>query len=153
MVSMGSLAGRSAEDILGEVLWRRLPQGDEAGSVASFSDLPPFELRQLDQWKILEMLTDCDAPVWALEILRDYGQNWAESASDSNIRICGSILEYAAIAAALLAHGRKITTHSYLHVAEQCRRMRQYRWLPSQLVNLFEQVAFYCRPRIEAKVA
>ncbi|MCL2701489.1 MAG: hypothetical protein FWE88_07330 [Phycisphaerae bacterium] len=146
-------AGQTVEDILSGMLWRSLPQGEEAGSILFCRDLSTEELEELNHWTILEILTDCDAPLWALETLRDYGKYWAEIAGDDTIRTCGAVLHQAAVAAALLSHGQKITAHTYLHIAEQCRRHRLRRELPSQIVNLFEQVAFYCRPRIHSKVA
>ena len=152
MAGMGNIEGRTVEEILSSMLWRQLPQGEEAGSVLFCRDLSADELAELNHWTLLELLMDCDAPLWALETLRDYGK-YLDSACDDHIRTCGAVLHQAAIAAALLSHGVKITSHSYLTIAEQCRRLRLRRELPSQIVNLFEQVAFYCRPRIHNKVA
>jgi len=153
MAEMGNMEGRTVEEILSSMLWRQLPQGDEAHSVLFCRDLSTDELAELNHWTLLELLMDCDAPLWALETLRDYGKHLADQSADDNLRVCGTVLHQAAIAAALLSYGEKITPHSYLTIADQCRRLRLRRELPSQIVNLFEQVAFYCRPRIHTKVA
>jgi len=153
MADLGNTEGRTVEERLSSMLWRRLPQGDETNSVLFCSDLATAELAELGRWTLLELLMDCDAPLWALETLRDYGTYLADHASDDNLRVCGAVLHQAAIASAMLSHGAKITPHSYLTIADQCRRLRLRRELPSQIVNLFEQIAFYCRPRIHTKVA
>jgi len=153
MAGTENMEGRTVEEMLSSMLWRRLPQGDEPNSVLFCRDLSDEELAELNHWTLLELLMDCDAPLWALETLRDYGRHLADQSSDDQVRSCGSVLHLAAIAAALLSHGEKITAHSYMTIADQCRRLRLRRELPTQIVNLFEQVAFYCRPRIHNRVA
>jgi len=153
MAGIENVEGRTVEEVLSSMMWRRLPQGDGAGSVLFCRDLSTDELAELNHWTMLELLMDCDAPLWALETLRDYGKHMADTTGDDMIRTCGIVLQQAAIAAALLSHGEKITPHSYLTIADQCRRLRMRRELPTQIINLFEQVAFYCRPRIHNRVA
>ena len=154
MAGTKNMEGRTVEKILSSMLWKPLPQGDQGNSVLFCRDLSTDELAELDRWTLLELLMDCDAPLWALETLRDYGKHQADQSGDDNLRVCGDVLHHAAIAAALLSYGEKITPRSYLSIADHCRRLRLRRELPSQIVNLFEQIAFYCRPRIHiTKVA
>lgn len=69
--------------------------------------------------------------------IKDHGRSLAQTARSKPQRRVANTLYYAAIAAALLFHGARITSHSYADLGKSFRRLADETWISPSLTELF----------------
>lgn len=73
--------------------------------------------------------------------IKNHGRKLAESARSKPQRRVASTIYYAAIAAALLFHGTRITSHSYADLGKSLRRLMDETWISPSLTELFRKAS------------
>ncbi len=135
--------GREAEDLdspaaaLAALL--DAPASPDPASPASPSAVlgrPCHELRAYAGKSIGELLTAPDTDLAALTALKDYAKELVRRARLDSQRAAATALYYAAIAAALVGHGRRITSHDMGKLAEGLADLLARPWFPPELVGM-----------------
>lgn len=97
---------------------------------------------------LVELLTGSDTNIVALEAVKQYAKRAGKLAkSDDQTEVFLSVY-YAAIASGLLLHGRKITEHSYTHLAEAFGVLMDKDWVQEQLRDLMTRATRHCNKKI-----
>jgi hypothetical protein len=108
--------------------------------------LPPTVARPL-----LKVLLSPESDTHLLETLKERGKTLSAGSVSSYERATATTIYYAAIASALLHHGRKISRHSYDTLARSFFQLSAKRWMPSELKSLFDRAIETCGNRREAE--
>ena len=96
-----------------------------------------------------EVLTDPQTDVVALRTLKDYGKRLVSAAGSKAEKAAATAVYFAAIAGALVFHGRKTTRFSYRQLDENLAKLEGKAWLPHELSALFRKAREISRLRIE----
>lgn len=91
-----------------------------------------------------EILADSTASRDALELIKDYGKILSHRHRDTAQQSVAIAIYYAAIAAALVHHGHKITAHSYEKLATAFGRLIEKKWMEDDMARLFAQAKDIC---------
>ena len=102
------------------------------------------ELRPFVGESFGSVLLDPEADVVVLKRIKDLGKKMVESATSEANHDAATALYYAAIAAALVFHDRRITSFSYDNLAESFTTMLDSGWLTAELTDLFGKARDAC---------
>ena len=91
-----------------------------------------------------ELLLADDTDPSIFRIIKGHGKEMVRRAHSKTERDVGITLYYAAIAGALVCHGKKISDFSHAALARSLGTLAAKRWLPEPLVELFRQAHRYC---------
>ena len=112
------------------------------------------ELKRLaspDAWTISQILADPQADLDEIREIKGHAKALARSTASRAELAAGTTIYYAAIAAALTVHGVKITTHSYVALANAFGRLMRKSWMVLELANLFSRAKTACLERKDPK--
>ncbi|MHC4117918.1 MAG: hypothetical protein ACYSWO_10470 [Planctomycetota bacterium] len=97
---------------------------------------------------LVELLIGSDTNISAIEAIKEYAKQSGKAAkSDDQTDVFLSVY-YAAIASGLLFHGRKITEHSYKHLAEAFGALTEKDWIQEELSDLMTRARQHCNKKI-----
>jgi len=150
--SAGEVAGRQlpAAQAAAQLLRRRLasPLHVDKGCVDSPSailDRPCPELQPIADRPLGDVLVDPTTPLAILETLKQYGKGLSRRWDEGPEHVVAFTIYFAAVAAALVSHRRKITTRSYRDLADSLRILMDDRWITPELAKLFDSVRTICK--------
>lgn len=106
-----------------------------------------WELLPLAGRPLGQVLLDADTE---LASLREIKEHWKKlTVGDGTLadRASATTIYFAAIASALVCHGEKITTHCDEALEDSFGTLAAKRWMPEELVRLFEKARDLCRAR------
>jgi len=105
---------------------------------------PCEELHPLAGRIVGDLLMAPGTPLAVLETLKEYGKGLSHRWEDGPEHTVAVAIYFAAIAAALVSHGRKITTRSYRDLARSLGMMMEDRWMTPELAFLFDSARKAC---------
>jgi len=142
---------RSPAQVLDGVLGHRLTL-DEVGPESLPAVLGrPCEELLFDLGRTLgEVLLDPGVELATLGVLKDYGKALARRREEGARCAAATALYYAAIAAALVAHGERITQHSYEKLEGAFARLAAKPWMAPSVKTLFDRAGLICLREREA---
>jgi len=111
-------------ELLGRLLCESLPPGDRS---------------------VGRVLLDRSTDLRVIETLKDYGKKRVRGAASEPERATATAIYFAAIAAALVFHGRKISQYSYEHLQRAFARLQHRDWVPVDLATLLADAGQACR--------
>ncbi len=97
------------------------------------------ELKTLSGASLGALLHNSDTKIEILIKIKDYAKTQGHDASNHTEREVTLIVYYAAIAAALVYHKRKISEHSHSSLREAFGKLEQTPWIPANLTTLFQE--------------
>ncbi len=112
------------------------PEPASPAAPAAVLGRPCHELRAHAGKSIGELLTAPDTDLAALATLKDYAKELVRRARLDSQRSAATALYYAAIAAALVGHGRRITSYDMGKLAEGLADLLARPWLPPELAGM-----------------
>ena len=128
----------SREDLLYDVLRHPLPL-----DVSKINLLPPplrglsRRVRSITGAPLSELLTDSNTDIAALEKIKEYTKQSGKSTKSEGQMDVLFAIYYAAIASGLLFHDRKITEHSYDHLANAFESLAEKNWIIKKVCSFF----------------
>jgi len=144
----------SASQAAAELLRQRLtgPLHFDKGCIDSLPailDRPCPELQPIAGRPLGEVLGDPNTPLEILETLKLYGKGLSCQWEEGSEHVVAVAIYFAAISAALVSHGRKITTRSHRELADSLRMLMGNRWITPQLTKLFDSARTICKSEEE----
>jgi hypothetical protein len=135
---------RSAGDLLRARLDEPVPlDPSRSDSVPAVLRRPCEALRPYGS--LADLLTDPAADVAALRLVKDYAKTLARHSRCPAAEAVTITLYYAAIAAALVHHGVRITRHTFAGLEGYLGQLRHKDWMPDALKDLFRRAERTCR--------
>ena len=113
-------------------------------SLPAILNRPCQELQPIADWPLGEVLWDPTTPLDILETLKHYGKGLSCRWDEGPEHVVAIAIYFAAIAAALVYHGHKITTRSYAGLADSLRMLMDDRWITLELTRLFDNAITIC---------
>jgi len=134
----------------------REPPTDRAGRDAARRDaLAAFLAHPCDRLSVLQgkaagdLLLDPGTDPAVLHVVKAQGKQAVRQAASEASRQAGIVLYYAAIASALVHHGRRISSFSLPELVRSFQTLVLKQWLPDSLADLFRQALCRCTGRSE----
>jgi len=116
-------------------------------SLSAILDRPCPELQPIAGRQLGEVLLDPTTPLEILETLKQYGKGLSGQWDEGPEHIVAVTIYFAATAAALVSHGRKITTRSYRDLADSLRMLMDDRWMTPELAALLDSARTICKAK------
>lgn len=140
--------GRAPADVLDEMLGHRLTLDElSPDSLPVVLGRPCNELLFNLGRTMGEVLLDESVQLPAIVALKDYGKALARCGEPGPKHAAATVLYYAAIAAALVGHGEKITQHRYEKLDGAFAKLAREPWVPGPLRGLLERARAACKER------
>jgi hypothetical protein len=117
---------------------------DCVDSLSDVLDKPCPELQPIAGRTLGDVLMDPTTPLATLETLKQYGKGLSLRWEEGPEHVVAAMIYFAAIAAALVFHGRKITTRSHRDLADLLRILMNDRWITPELAGLFDSARTMC---------
>jgi len=118
---------------------------DVVDSVTAVLNRPCRELLPLAGRPLGDVLTDAATSLSALETLKDYGKALALVWEEGAEHAVAMTVYYAAIAAALTYHGRKITSRPFADLERTMELLVSTPWMTLPMVRLLSDARHACR--------
>ena len=109
--------------------------------VRSLSD----ELEAISGFSVRDCLFNPETKASVLRHVKNYARDSGHSACDKAQGEVAKVIYFAAIAAALLLHGVKISGHSYHDLRSSFGLCSQQNWIPNDLKEFFVKAKDICR--------
>jgi len=109
--------------------------------VKSLSD----ELEAISGFSVRDCLFNPETKAGVLRHVKDYARDSGHSAYDKAQGEVAKVIYFAAIAAALLFHGVKISGHSYQDLKSSFGLCSQQNWIPNDLKEFFIEAKDICK--------
>ena len=93
---------------------------------------------------IRDLLSDMGTDIALINRIKNYGKKVSEHANSLAAHDTANAIYYAAIAHALVFHGRKISKFSYKDLEHAFEVFSKKNWIPANLVNLFQKAGQCC---------
>jgi len=103
------------------------------------------QLRPFAGESLRTLLLDPKVDVLVLERIKDHAKERGIIAKSEVEREVALALYFAAIAAAILYHGTKISQHPWRDLEPSLKALSRQAWIPSDLLGLFTTAASYCK--------
>ena len=87
------------------------------------------------------LLLDSKVDLQVLERIKEHAKELGTRSDGEVEREVALTLYFAAIAAALLSHGTKISAHSWKHLERSFKTLGNQPWVPADLLQLFTRAA------------
>jgi hypothetical protein len=97
---------------------------------------------------IRNLLTNPGTDIELIEKIKDHGKSLSQSTKADVEHDIANAIYYAAIAHALIYHNIKITKFSYEELEKALALFAQTDWVSTDLLNLFNSAAQYCRNQL-----
>ena len=135
-------------DVLQNILDRELPLDPASpNSLPTVLNWTSDEVLSAAGRTIRDLLLNPQTHLVVVRTLKDYGKGLVRRAGSGAKETAATVIYYAAIASALVFHGRKITRHSYGTLYEAYTELGKKTWIPSELKDLFGRAHAICRQR------
>ena len=132
------------EHLLRWVLAGALPgQGELQKSLPAMAD----QLHPLGRRPLGEVLLDAGTPLEAIQEIKSHGKRLAAGTRPEEEHSVAVTVYFAAIASAMLFHGKKITSHSWPALAEHFDGLAGKTWMAPELAGHFARARELCRAR------
>ena len=118
---------------------------DCVDSLSAILDRPCQDLQPIAGRPLGDVLLDSTTPLAILETLKQYGKGLSRQWDEGPEHVVAVTIYFAAIAAALVFHRRRITTRSYRDLADSLRILMNGRWITPELAGLFDSVRIICK--------
>lgn len=94
-----------------------------------------------------ELLLDPQSDTTILQAIKDHTKRLSATVTSGSQTLMTTTIYYAAIAAALVHHGERITKYSWENLAERFSLLAQRTWIDDDIKGLFARAAEGCRQR------
>lgn len=94
-----------------------------------------------------DLLLDQETSLKVIKSIKDYGKQMAQHERSSAEHAVSITIYFAAIASALLFHGKKITTHSYDELSDSFQILIDKRWMTTELARHLAKARRMCRKK------
>lgn len=94
-----------------------------------------------------DLLLDPQAGMPVLRAIKDYTKRLSATVTSGSETLITTTIYYAAIAAALVHRGERITKYSWENLTERFSRLAQRVWIDEEIRCLFTRAAEYCREK------
>ena len=105
------------------------------------------ELLPLGGKPLGEVLLDPDTDLDTLGAIKDFGKKLANNRESQDEHAVSIAIYFAAIAGAMLFHGRRITRYTYPGLAEAFDTLREKRWMAPKLARHFSKASRICKEK------
>lgn len=106
------------------------------------------ELAPVADSPLAEVLPNATSDPRVIETIKDFAKRLHGRSAQGPDRAVAVTIYYAAIAAALVFHDRKITTHSYEGLARSFAMLIEKPWMAPELKRLLAEALDLCRERL-----
>jgi hypothetical protein len=106
---------------------------------------PAGETRVLLDRSLKETLLDPQCDLSLLRAVKEYGKRLSAMVTSRSETLITTTIYYAAIAAALACHNRRISQYSREDLADRFSKLAQRPWMDKELQGLFARAAEICR--------
>jgi len=136
---------QAREGLLLDLLGSKLPP-----DLALIHSLPAMvkslseDLAALSGLSLNDLLTDPQTKPTLLRQIKDHAKEQGSRASSDVDQDVAFAVYYASIAAAMVNHRARISSHSPAHLAEAFRTLIRHEWVPQGLKRLFEEAMKQC---------
>jgi len=93
------------------------------------------------------VLLDPQGSLIVLEAIKDHSKRLSAMVTSGSETLIATTIYYAAIAAALVHHGRRITKYSWENLTERFSLLAQRMWIDDDTRDLFVRAAECCRKK------
>ena len=130
-------AGQQKADLIRDLLSAKLPlpQGSKSDPMDCFRTTIEAALSK----PIGQLLSDTDIAMGVLQQIKAHGAGVSRASSSDIEREAANVLYYAALAAALVFHGQRITEFSYEELCDRFTKLIALPWITMPLCQLFKQ--------------
>ena len=151
-IGMGESAGDNRTpdqvkaDMGGAILAGPVPEGAASAQVVTVlggAELP------CGQKSLRDTLIQPTPSLEVLGRIKDFGKALSGVSADPNQHAVGAAVYNAAIAAAAVHHGQKITLHPWKSMAVSFGQLAEKPWMPADLAALFAQARQLCAGRTD----
>ncbi len=141
-------AGVGSAQVVAQLLdaYLATPAGTDTSTESDLA-LPAREGPRQGPASLREVLTDSQAPLETLRLIRQQAKKEASVGCSGAKQVTATTVYFAAIAGALVFHGRKLTTHSSESLAESFDDLAKKQWMPRDLSDLFLRACGICQER------
>ena len=94
-----------------------------------------------------EVLLDPQGSATMLQAIKDHSKRLSATVTSGSETLVTTTIYYAAIAAALVHHGQRITKYSWENLAERFSLLAQRMWIDEDIRGLFTRAAGLCREK------
>ena len=91
-----------------------------------------------------ELLLDGRTSPEALASIRDHAKRMTRNSGHDDVRAAAIMVYYTAIAACLVRHQRKITSHSWAHLQRHLAALLGKAWITAPIKSLFDKALQVC---------
>jgi len=131
-------------DLLRDYLAGKLPPADSGSNAPGSRDPFPNSLQSAISDSVGQYLDDRTIPLDILRDIKAYGAGLSRNAESEIEREPAHVIYYAAIAAALVHHGQKITEFTCNSLHQSYSLLAEMPWITTSLRKLFQQAATAC---------
>jgi len=139
-----SSPSKAAADLMRRRFGDPLHIEGRAESVTAVLGGPCGEMAPGEGRPLGDVLLDPDTPLEILETIKQYGKALASRWDEGPEHVVAVTIYYAAIAAALSFHRRKITSRSRRELSDSLRVLMNDQWIIPGLARLFDTVHTLC---------
>ncbi|MDP2895877.1 MAG: hypothetical protein Q8Q12_04870 [bacterium] len=140
--------GQTPAEVLENILGTQLPLDPTLpNSLPTILSWTSEEVLSAAGKTIRDLLLNSETHLMVIKTLKDYGKGLVRRAGFGAKETAATVIYYAAIASALVFHGRKITRHSYGTLYEAYTELGRKSWIPCELKDLFGKAHAICRQR------
>jgi len=94
-----------------------------------------------------KLLQDPDTEISLIRMIKDYSSKLSKRAKSKTEHQVANTIYYAAIAHALLFHGRRITRYTYENLEKSFSKLAKEKWIPQNITDLFGKATEICRQK------
>ena len=95
----------------------------------------------LSEEPISKLLQDPESEIDLIRMIKDYSSTLSKRAKSKTEHQVANTIYYAAIASALLFHGRRITRYKYENLGKSFSKLAGEKWITKNLADLFVKAA------------
>ena len=140
--------GEKIADLLRDQFSAQMPKGSfPSDSMLMMMGRMGFDVSSLGGKSLGDGLLDSQCDMDLLLAIKDCGKRLSRTLVSEARKAIATTIYYAAIAGALLYHGKKITGYSYEELGISLARLLDKEWMMPELVEMFSQTRDICNDR------
>ena len=98
-----------------------------------------------------KLLQSSETEIGLIRMIKDYSSKLSKRAKSKTEHQVANTIYYAAIAHALLFHGRRITRYTYENLEKSFSKLAKEKWIPNNIGNLFVKAAKVCQEKTNSE--
>ena len=118
-----------------------------AEAVAQVSSEAPEQMDGLRKKTLENALLNSETDLVVLKAIRDYGKKHAAGRTNDPRHSVAVVVYYAAIASALLFHGRKVTRYPYKKLVSAFQKLADKPWMIPKFAKHFSEAQELCQAK------